>query len=158
GILPWLAPSGRDGRSRSPWWPLLLCSRGAMQSSMSRPVQEARTLGGWSRRPMSTGLGRPRIRDGPSDAPPRPCVVRAARRGALDATGAVLPGVRVAARHLETGLVREAESGSGGEFVLPAVPVGAYEVTAARRGLPPPAPPGTGGAGGAGALPRPLVP
>ena len=56
---------------------------------------------------------------------------------ALDATGAVLPGVRVAARHLETGLVREAESGSGGEFVLPAVPVGAYEVTAALAGFRP---------------------
>jgi hypothetical protein len=56
---------------------------------------------------------------------------------ALDASGAVLPGVRVAARHLETGLVREAVAGPGGEFVLPAVPVGAYEVSAALAGFRP---------------------
>ena len=33
--------------------------------------------------------------------------------------------------------MREAESGSGGEFVLPALPVGAYEVTAALAGFRP---------------------
>ena len=49
----------------------------------------------------------------------------------------MLPGVRVTALHLESGLVREAESGLTGEFVLPAVPVGAYEVSASLAGLRP---------------------
>jgi len=56
---------------------------------------------------------------------------------ARNASGSALPGVRVTALHLETGLSREAESGSGGEFVLPAVPVGAYEVRAALSGFRP---------------------
>ena len=56
---------------------------------------------------------------------------------ALDPSGAVLPGVRVTALHLESGLVREAESGLTGEFVLPAVPVGAYEVSASLAGFRP---------------------
>jgi hypothetical protein len=54
-----------------------------------------------------------------------------------DATGAPLPGVRVSARHVESGLVRDAESGPTGEFVLPAVPVGAYEVNASLSGFRP---------------------
>ena len=56
---------------------------------------------------------------------------------ARDASGGALPGVRVTALHLETGLKREAESGAGGEFVLPSVPVGAYEVRAALAGFRP---------------------
>jgi len=54
-----------------------------------------------------------------------------------DGSGAPLAGVRVTALHLESGLSREAESGPGGEFVLPAVPVGAYEVRAALAGFRP---------------------
>lgn len=56
---------------------------------------------------------------------------------ARDASGGPLAGVQVTALHLETGLSREAESGQGGEFVLPAVPVGAYEIRAALAGFRP---------------------
>jgi hypothetical protein len=56
---------------------------------------------------------------------------------ARDPSGGLLPGVRVSALHVETGLVREAESGAEGEFVLPAVPVGAYEVSATLAGFHP---------------------
>ena len=45
--------------------------------------------------------------------------------------------MRVTALHLETGLTREAESGAGGEFVLPSMPVGAYEVRAELAGFRP---------------------
>ena len=54
-----------------------------------------------------------------------------------DASGGALAGVRVTALHLETGLEREAESGAGGEFVLPSVPIGAYEVRAVLAGFRP---------------------
>src|SRR5512145_2348485 len=57
--------------------------------------------------------------------------------GRTRAAGAALPGVRVSALHVESGLVREAESGPTGEFVLPAVPVGVYEVSASLAGFRP---------------------
>ncbi len=56
---------------------------------------------------------------------------------ARDASGGALPGVHVSALHLETGLTREAESGPGGEFVLPTVPIGAYELRATLAGFRP---------------------
>ena len=51
--------------------------------------------------------------------------------------GALLPGVTVAARHLESGLVRETVTGSSGEFTLAALPLGRYEVRAALDGFRP---------------------
>ncbi len=48
-----------------------------------------------------------------------------------------LPGVTVTARHLESGLVREAVSGAEGEFTLAALPLGTYEVRAALDGFRP---------------------
>jgi hypothetical protein len=52
-----------------------------------------------------------------------------------DPSRAVLPGALVTARHLETGLTRTAEAGSDGGFLLPALPLGAYEVRAERSGF-----------------------
>lgn len=54
-----------------------------------------------------------------------------------DASGTPLPGVTLTALHLDTGWSRDAVSGDGGEFVLPAVPIGAYEVRAALAGFRP---------------------
>ena len=45
-------------------------------------------------------------------------------------TGAALPGAEVTARHLESGLARTAVSDAQGRFVLPALPLGGYEVRA----------------------------
>jgi hypothetical protein len=51
--------------------------------------------------------------------------------------GAVLPGATVTARHLESGLVREAVSGPEGEFTLASLPLGTYEVRTALAGFRP---------------------
>jgi hypothetical protein len=67
-----------------------------------------------------------------------------AMRGQVkDATNALVPGVSVTARHVETGLLRSATSDNEGRFVIPTLPLGAYEVkaelsgfrTALRRGV-----------------------
>lgn len=47
-----------------------------------------------------------------------------------DQSGGALPGVQLAARHLETGLVRSTVSGEEGRFVFAVMPVGAYEIRA----------------------------
>ena len=60
-----------------------------------------------------------------------------------DATGAVIPGVTVTARHIESGLTRTAVSSETGGYNLQLLPVGAYEITtelpgfkqAVRRGI-----------------------
>src|SRR5882672_5060426 len=60
-----------------------------------------------------------------------------------DATGAVIPGVTVNARHIESGLTRTAVSSETGGYNLQLLPVGAYEITtelpgfkqALRRGI-----------------------
>ena len=49
---------------------------------------------------------------------------------ARDASGKPLAGVQVTARSLETGLVRSTTSDGAGRYVLPGMPVGAYEVRA----------------------------
>lgn len=54
-----------------------------------------------------------------------------------DSSGGVLPGVAISARHLETGLVREAVSGPTGRFVLPVLPLGSFEVKASLDGFKP---------------------
>jgi hypothetical protein len=51
--------------------------------------------------------------------------------------GTVLPGAMVTARHLESGLEREAVSGARGDFTLAALPLGTYEVRAALGGFRP---------------------
>ena len=45
-----------------------------------------------------------------------------------DQTGAILPGVTVTARNVETGLSRSAVSQTAGEFRIPALPPGTYTV------------------------------
>ena len=46
-----------------------------------------------------------------------------------DQTGSAVVGARVIARHLETGLTREASAGEDGFFRLPLLPIGDYSVT-----------------------------
>jgi len=46
-----------------------------------------------------------------------------------DATGALLPGVSITAIHIESGLTRTVETNDSGDFQIPALPVGLYEVT-----------------------------
>ncbi|PYS45754.1 MAG: hypothetical protein DMG13_31395, partial [Acidobacteria bacterium] len=52
-----------------------------------------------------------------------------------DATGAVLPGVSVTAKHTETGLMRTVITSETGDYRMPSLPVGAYEVTAELSGF-----------------------
>ncbi|HEY5908896.1 MAG TPA: carboxypeptidase-like regulatory domain-containing protein, partial [Vicinamibacteria bacterium] len=54
-----------------------------------------------------------------------------------DPAGGPLPGATVAARHLETGLERVGASDATGAFILPKLPVGAYEVRAELQGFRP---------------------
>jgi hypothetical protein len=54
-----------------------------------------------------------------------------------DASRAVVPGATVTAHHLETGLQRSTTSQADGRYVLPLMPVGAYEIRAEREGFRP---------------------
>ena len=45
-----------------------------------------------------------------------------------DPTGAVLPGVSITAKHTDTGLTRTVISNENGDYRMPSLPVGAYEV------------------------------
>src|SRR5438552_3252560 len=46
-----------------------------------------------------------------------------------DTTGAVVPGVKVTAKHTESGLTRSVNTNENGDYRMPSLPVGAYEVT-----------------------------
>ncbi len=52
-----------------------------------------------------------------------------------DQSGAVLPGVAVTVRNVETGIARTTTTGSRGEYQLPSLPPGAYEVQAVLTGF-----------------------
>src|SRR6267142_1357997 len=52
-----------------------------------------------------------------------------------DPSGAVLPGVSVTAKHTESGLTRTVLTSETGDYRMPALPVGAYEVTAELSGF-----------------------
>ena len=52
-----------------------------------------------------------------------------------DATGAVVPGAKLVARHLETGQARTTTSAADGSYRFPALPVGGYEVRAEQPGF-----------------------
>jgi hypothetical protein len=54
-----------------------------------------------------------------------------------DPTRAPLPGARVTARHLDTGLVRTAETGADGAYVLAGVPLGSFEIKVELAGFRP---------------------
>ena len=52
-----------------------------------------------------------------------------------DVTGAVVPGATVTVKHIESGLVRTAETDANGGYSVPSLPVGQYEVTAEKNGF-----------------------
>src|SRR3989442_4729961 len=52
-----------------------------------------------------------------------------------DATGGLIPGVSVTAKHTESGLTRTVITTETGGYRMPALPVGAYEVTAELSGF-----------------------
>src|SRR5215470_19681025 len=52
-----------------------------------------------------------------------------------DTTGALIPGVSITVKHTETGLTRTAISSEIGDYNVPLLPVGAYELTTAMPGF-----------------------
>src|SRR2546428_1640580 len=52
-----------------------------------------------------------------------------------DTTGALIPGVSITVKHTETGLTRTAISSETGDYNVPLLPVGAYEITTAMPGF-----------------------
>src|SRR5438445_606336 len=52
-----------------------------------------------------------------------------------DASGAVIPGVSVTAKHIESGLTRTVNTSVTGNYSIPSLPVGAYELTAELAGF-----------------------
>jgi len=54
-----------------------------------------------------------------------------------DTTGAVIPGVTVTAKHTESGLTRTVTTNENGNYRMPSLPVGAYEVMAELPGFRP---------------------
>ena len=52
-----------------------------------------------------------------------------------DSTGAIIPGVGITAKNLETGLTRSAVGAEDGSYRFSALPVGAYEVRAEQPGF-----------------------
>src|SRR5213594_3893861 len=52
-----------------------------------------------------------------------------------DTTGAVIPGVTVTAKHTESGLTRTVTTNENGNYRMPSLPVGAYEVMAEIPGF-----------------------
>src|SRR5881296_4492632 len=52
-----------------------------------------------------------------------------------DANGGLVPGVSVTAKHTDTGLTRSVITNETGDYRMPSLPVGAYEVTAELSGF-----------------------
>ena len=52
-----------------------------------------------------------------------------------DASGAVMPGVKVAVTNEQTGLTRQTITGANGDYVVPLLPVGVYVVTGEQTGF-----------------------
>src|SRR5438067_5066119 len=52
-----------------------------------------------------------------------------------DEQGAVLPGVAVTARHVDTNTSRSVVTGAVGQYFLPSLPAGRYEVSAELQGF-----------------------
>src|SRR6516165_6971552 len=53
----------------------------------------------------------------------------------VDQTGAVIHGAEVKARNTDTGLERSVKTDEGGNFSMPLMPVGLYEVTVTAQGF-----------------------
>ena len=45
-----------------------------------------------------------------------------------DPSGAVVPGVKITATHLETGVVSNTVASEGGNYTIPALPIGLYRI------------------------------
>src|SRR5437899_10544492 len=52
-----------------------------------------------------------------------------------DTTGALVPGVSITVKHIDTGLTRTAISGESGGYNVQLLPVGAYELTTTMPGF-----------------------
>src|SRR6185503_18893749 len=52
-----------------------------------------------------------------------------------DANGAVVPGVNIEVKNLETNLVKTATTNEEGRYVVLALPPGNYQVTASKQGF-----------------------
>src|SRR6267142_1325582 len=52
-----------------------------------------------------------------------------------DTTGALVPGVSITVKHVDTGLTRDAISNDSGGYNMPLLPVGAYELTTTMPGF-----------------------
>jgi hypothetical protein len=52
-----------------------------------------------------------------------------------DSSGAAIPGAKVTARHLATNVGASTETTSSGDFTIPALPVGTYEVRIEKQGF-----------------------
>src|SRR5687768_16218386 len=62
--------------------------------------------------------------------------VTATIRGSVkDNSGAVVPGATITVRHVETGLTRTVDSDDAGNYRLPGLPVGPYEVRVEKTGF-----------------------
>jgi len=71
----------------------------------------------------------------PSEARPQQLAAASLSGRITDAAGAVVPGVRVTALQKATGAQRETTTNDEGLYVFPGLPVGEYEVRAARDGF-----------------------
>src|SRR5262245_50433512 len=54
-----------------------------------------------------------------------------------DTSGAVIPGVTVTAKNIESGVTRTVTTNENGNYRMPSIPVGVYEVTAEILGFKP---------------------
>src|SRR5437899_9641179 len=52
-----------------------------------------------------------------------------------DTSGALVPGVSITIKHTETGLTRTAVSSESGDYNVPLLPIGAYEITTTMPGF-----------------------
>src|SRR5207302_4661866 len=52
-----------------------------------------------------------------------------------DTSGAAVPGAAVTVKHLETGLTRSVQANASGNYSVPSLPVGEYEITAEKMGF-----------------------
>ena len=53
----------------------------------------------------------------------------------IDASGAAVPGARISARHIQTGLERQTLTSETGNYTIPLLPVGSYNVSADKDGF-----------------------
>jgi hypothetical protein len=54
---------------------------------------------------------------------------------ATDASGAAVPGARVLARNLQTGTQRSTVTGETGDYTIPLLPIGTYEISVEKEGF-----------------------